>query len=485
MGLAFVPAYIKYLGIEAYGLIGLFGILQAWLVLLDLGMSPTLSREMARFKGGSYNVDSIRDLLRSVEIVAIIIAGLIGVFIWSSSTWLATDWLHANNFPVEMVANVFCIMGVVTSLRFIESIYRNAILGLQKQVAYNLVNALLATIRALGALGVLIWISPTITAFFIWQIIISLVSLGVFCTMTYGALPEANRNSHFSLSILKEIRYFATGVMGITFLAILLTQIDKILLSRLLNLEEYGYYTLAAVVASALNLLVTPIIQAVSPLLNELHAKKRESELIEKYHQGAQLVSVFMGSASIILILNSEIILNLWTGNNELAANSAYLLSILSFGNLLNGLMWVPHQTQLAYGWTSLALRINIVSVIIIVPLIIVITPVYGAEGAAWLWVAINAGYLTIGKYFMYQKILRGEKWLWYKEDVLVPIFIALIIAVILHMLMPISKNYVFNLIWILLSSCITVIASICSASKLRFKFIIMLKNYKNIAVKW
>ena len=31
MSLAFVPLYIKYLGIESYGLIGIFALLQAWL----------------------------------------------------------------------------------------------------------------------------------------------------------------------------------------------------------------------------------------------------------------------------------------------------------------------------------------------------------------------------------------------------------------------------------------------------------------------
>ena len=67
MSLAFIPLYIKYLGIEAYGLIGLFAVLQAWLVLLDMGMSPTLSREMARFTGGHHSPQSIRDLLRTLE----------------------------------------------------------------------------------------------------------------------------------------------------------------------------------------------------------------------------------------------------------------------------------------------------------------------------------------------------------------------------------------------------------------------------------
>lgn len=82
MGLAFIPLYIKYLGVEAYGLIGIFAILQAWLGLLDMGMKPALGREMARFIGGAHNAQSIRDLLRSIEIIGIAIAAAIALGIW-------------------------------------------------------------------------------------------------------------------------------------------------------------------------------------------------------------------------------------------------------------------------------------------------------------------------------------------------------------------------------------------------------------------
>ena len=92
MALAFLPLYVQYLGIEAYGLIGLFGALQAWLMLLDAGMSPTLGREMARFTAGARTVQSIRDLLRSLEIVGVIVACTIGAWLWAASGWLARDW---------------------------------------------------------------------------------------------------------------------------------------------------------------------------------------------------------------------------------------------------------------------------------------------------------------------------------------------------------------------------------------------------------
>ena len=49
MSLAFVPLYIKFMGIESYGLVGIFASLLALFGLLDMGLSTTLNRELARF----------------------------------------------------------------------------------------------------------------------------------------------------------------------------------------------------------------------------------------------------------------------------------------------------------------------------------------------------------------------------------------------------------------------------------------------------
>ena len=49
MSLAFVPLYIKFMGIESYGLVGIFASLLALFGLLDMGLSTTLNRELAGF----------------------------------------------------------------------------------------------------------------------------------------------------------------------------------------------------------------------------------------------------------------------------------------------------------------------------------------------------------------------------------------------------------------------------------------------------
>ena len=108
MGLAFIPIYIKYLGIESYGLIGLFALLQAWLILLDMGMTPTLGREMARFTSDAHRAQSIRDLLRSIEVIAFGIAILIASAIALSANWIATSWLQVEFLSTDVVARPLC-----------------------------------------------------------------------------------------------------------------------------------------------------------------------------------------------------------------------------------------------------------------------------------------------------------------------------------------------------------------------------------------
>ncbi len=464
MSLVFIPVYIQYMGIESYGLIGIFAMLQAWLSLLDLGMTPTLSREMAKFSGGGHDAQSIRNLLRSVEIIAILVAIFIATSIGCSANWLALNWLRAEKLPVDVVAGAFSIMGIVTALGFIQGIYVSSIIGFQRQVLLNIVTSIISTLRGLGAVGVLLWISPTIEAFFIWQGIVSVISVVVLSRIVYMQLPKTERSGRFSLKSLSDIWKFASGMMGITFISLVLTQFDKILLSRLLTLEAFGYYTLAFSVANVLMKFVGPIDQAFFPLFTEQVVRKDETSLISSYHKGSQMVTVLMGTATIMLIFYGKTLMLLWTGNMDLVNQTTTLIAVLAFGNLLNGLMHIPYHMQLAHGWTSLTFKMNVIASIILIPAIFFIAPIYGAIGAAWIWVTLNAGYVLIGVNFMYLRILKKEKINWYVRDILLPLVVATIVAGILYYFTPEKLGKVGQLISLFVSSAVIFMSAILMA---------------------
>lgn len=437
IGLAFIPLYVSYLGIESFGLIGLFTLLQTWFTLLDLGMTPTLGREMARFTAGARSAQSIRDLLRSIEVISVGIALLIAALIAMMSSWLAAEWLNVNQLEPESVAYAIALMGGVIALRFVEGLYRGGLMGLQRQVYVNAANGLYATLRAAGAVAVLAWWSPTIEAYFLWQFGVSIASAATFAVAVYRHLPEAPTPARFSRQALAGIRTFAAGMLATSVLAMLLTQVDKVLLSRLLMLEEFGYYTLAATVAAAIYLLVTPVTQSFYPRLTELSVSGDARELARVYHRGAWLVTVLATPGALMLVVFGEHLILVWSGDPNLAARVAPLLTLLACGTLLNGYMYMPYMLQLANGWTSLAVRINFFAVAGVVPTILWITPRYGALGAAWVWVGLNLLYLLVGVQLMHRRLLSEEKWSWYWHDVLAPGLTIAAYLVLARQMMP------------------------------------------------
>ncbi|MHB8138204.1 MAG: oligosaccharide flippase family protein [Smithellaceae bacterium] len=476
MGLLFIPLYIHYLGMETYGLIGLFALLQAWLVLFDIGMTPTLTREMARFTAGTHSPQSIRNLLRSLEILCFSIAVFIGVSVWGASGYLASDWLKVEKLPISVVAQALSIMALVVALRFVESIYRASLIGLQRQVWYNGANAILSTIRHGAVVGVLAWISPTIQAFFLWHALTSLLSVAVFASKVHRVLPVSPSPQRFSRESLDDVWKFAGGMIGINLAALLLTQVDKVLLSRLLSLELFGYYTLAATIAGVSYLLVGPVTTAIFPSMVELSNMDDQTALTSVYHQGAQLVTTLTAPTAMLLSCFAGGVVFMWSGNASLAERTAPILSALVLGYFLNGLMWMPYQCQLAHGWTSLVLKGNIVGAVVLITAIFWIIPHYGAVGAAWVWVAVNVGFILVPIQFMHRKLLPREKWKWYFADVLLPISGVVVIMLLAKIFQP--DGYQSRWHWfffLLVTGCLALAASAMLADRIRPRMIKMM----------
>ncbi len=456
IGFALIPIYIRYLGVEAWGLVGFMSMLQAWLTLLDMGLTPTLNREMARFRAGTHSAQSIRDLLRSLEVIYGGVAAAIVLLIWLGAPWVAEHWLKDPRLMPDTVSQAIAIMGLVLAGRMLEQVYRGAIQGLQHMVWLSAAQAALATLRWAGVVGVLVWVEASIRAFFLWQGLVSLISVIVLARQTYRYLPAGGRTARFDLEALRAIRQFAGGMAIITLLGLLLTQVDKLLLSKLVSLREFGYYALATTVASGLFAVTAPMSHAVLPRLTELVARADQASLIGVYHRASQWMGAILIPPALVMAVFPESILWAWTNDKALTQHTAPLLSLLALGTMLNGFMHVPYRAQLAHGWTGLAVRINIVAVACVIPVILWTVPRFGAIAAAWTWVALNAGHVLIDIHFMHRKILMDEKWRWYGRALAAPIGAATAIVFLLKPLQPENAGRVDTALFVILAALLT-----------------------------
>jgi O-antigen/teichoic acid export membrane protein len=429
MGLVFIPLYIKFMGVESYGLIGIFATLQAVVVFLDMGLSSTLTRELARLSALAGKQQEIRNLVRSMEMVYWCVAIFIGLVIMAISSFIAHHWVNAGQLSPQTIEQALVIMGFAMALQWPNSLYSGGLEGIQRQVLLNAINIGMSTLRGVGAVLVLWLIAPTIQAFFLWQSFISIINTFVLAFFLWHRLPLAEKRATFQKQLLKGIWRFAAGLSGISILSVILAQLDKIILSRMLTLEMFGYYTLAWVVAISLYRVIAPVYSALYPRFTQLVYLDDQAGLKQLYHKSCQFMSVLILPVTVVVALFSYEVILIWTQNPLTAEKSHFLVSILIFGMALSGLMNIPLGLQLAHGWTKLRLYGNLISVILLVPLIIYMATHYGALGGASVWVILNGGYVLISIYFMHRRLLPYEKWRWYWQDVGLPLTTSLIIA--------------------------------------------------------
>ncbi len=427
--LAFIPFYIRFLGAEAYGLIGFHVMIQTIVQVLDFGLAPTMNREMARYSVSPQKAREARDFARTLETVYWTIGICAGAAIVAVSPLIATKWVNAGALPIPEIVRALTLMGGLAALQLPLAFYQGGLMGLQRQVLFNGIKIAMSIAGSGGAVLVLWLFSPTVTAFLGWQLAVAAMQAAALGWSLWHSLPADDHRPRFSPVLLKNVWRFAAGTGGIAFSTILLTQLDKILLSRLLPLKTFGYYALATAVGNGLYVLITPVFNATFPRITAMVAARDERGVRELYHLGSQLMAVLILPVASIVAFFSHDVLALWTGNAEAARNAAPVVSLLIAGTAMNGLMNLPYALQLAHGWTRLALSMNAVFIVAIIPAIFFLTSRYGAVGGASAWAMLNAASIAAGVPLTHRRLLRGEGSRWFLEDVAPPLAIAILVA--------------------------------------------------------
>ena len=429
IGLFSVPFYIRFLGIEAYGLVGFFATLQATVALLDFGLSATMNREMARYSVRLDKSDEARDLTRTLEIAYWVTGLIIGVGVYGAAPWVVTSWIKVGALPANLVQQAIVMMGIIIAFQWPIGLYNGGLMGLERQVLLNGLTAILGTLRSVGAVLILWLVKPTVTFFFSWQIFISIIQVAVFTVFFWRTLPPGSRYARFDLRLLHGVWRFTAGMSATAFVTFFLSQLDKIILSKILTLEMFGYYILANQVNTALRMSSASIFTALLPRFSSLVAKDDGHNLKMLYHQGCQLVSLVVLPASAVVAFFAFQLISIWTHNEIVAQTAAPIASLLVLGSALNSMMGLPYDLTVAYGWVRMGFYQNLISAILLVPAITVLAIRFGGIGAAIVWVILNAGSMLISAPIIHRRILNGELRQWYLVDIGLPFVISFIVA--------------------------------------------------------
>ena len=435
LSIVFVPLYLRYLGVEAYGLLGVFTALNAIFAPLDAGLSTVLSRSLAALNVDDTRKQEMRSLVRSLEVVYWASAAFIGVAIISLAPLIATRWIRPAALPPAVLTEAIVMMGFAAALRWPMMLYSGGINGLQLQTKSNAILLVASAVAGIGAIAVLHFVEASITAFMTWQV-------AVFGGQTFAAALVLRRHlpagpARFDGAVVRASLRSAGGISAISIMAVVITQTDKVVLSRLLSLQEFGYYTIASVVAANLYRLCVPASAAMFPRFTELITLRDEAALRALYHRGAQLISVLVYPIAIMIATFPYETLLLWTQQPGLARQTSLTLSLLVIGTTLHTMMHLPYYLQLAASWTGLTLAVATLNAAILLPGIWYLGSRFGGPGAAVMWILSNVVNVFIGVQWMHRRLLVGEKLRWYAIDIGLPLAASVTGALLARIVIP------------------------------------------------
>lgn len=419
----FVPYYIDYLGIEAYGIINFYTVLLSILFFADAGLSGTLNREIALDITTSYK----RNLVHSIEIFFLIISVLIFFGIGVSSNLIAENFLKTDTYLKKELAHYVIIMGGSISLQLFTSIENSGLLGLEKQFEANIIQSSGGILKSAGVL-VPLYFYPTITTFFIWQLSINIL---IFFVTRYNLWShlKSEVKPKLDLKILKNLSGFMSGLFGLAILSAINTQLDKITVTKLLSLKEFAFYSIGSLVAQAPLMIITPITIAFLPKIVKRTDKSEKLDLQELYRFESYIVSGLASLVAVVLIVFLEELLVLWLSDTEIINEVLKFGKILIIANLLLALQITPYHLGIAHGHTKTSLRISFYLLFLLIPIMIWATSTFGLVGASATWLGYNFIALTtltykINKLFVAEQNLNY--WILY---VLIPIIINAVIG--------------------------------------------------------
>lgn len=435
IGILLVPLYVRYMGVEAYGLVGFFTMLQGWFMLLDMGLTPTLGREAARFNGGAINALDLRRLVRAFEGVFMAV-GVIGALALMASAGLIADrWLKVQQLDLIEVQRAVMLMAVIVALRWVGGLYRGAVSGFERIVWLSGYTAVIATLRFVLVVPFLIYVGATPTHFFGYQLVVAVIELVVLVAKTYRLLPTVNVPGwiRWQWRPLRGVMRFALSAAFTSAIWVLVTQTDKLVLSGLIPLTDYALFTLAVLVASGIALLSSPITAAILPRLTLLSAQGDEAGVIRLYRDATQLVAVIAVPVVLVLAFFPLQVLSAWTGQPDVAEKAAPVLTLYAVGNGILALAAFPYYLQVARGNLNLHLIGNLIFVLLFVPLLLLAVTRFGVMGAGYAWIAANLLPFLAWLPVIHHHFLKGLHLRWLTQDIgiiaLVPTVAAAVVA--------------------------------------------------------
>jgi O-antigen/teichoic acid export membrane protein len=411
LSLLLVPFYIKYLGLESYGLVGFFTALQLVLAVFSQGISMALQREVARRMADPVASATLPRLIRTFELVYFGIGGLAALGMVSASRYLSHHWIQLIDLDPSLVQTALLFISIRIAATFPSGLYQAVYIGTQRQVLGNLVHVAGATLLAAALIGaVLVW--RNIAALYCAEMIVGLVVLIAQRVVAYRILPAGTPGARFALAELADQWKLSAGLIWTSGAGVVITQMDRILIGKWFPATSLAIYNAGTAGGRLVGMVYSPFLTAVYPETCRLASTDHRGELTRHIMRNAGIVAAVCMSFGLFICFFARDVLWVWTYNEVIAREGPWVMVLYVLGNIAQSYASVFYLLQTAKGSVRYPAWFNAAALFWYPLALMALTGRWGIAGAAACWLLYcSTTLIVLSAASFYHLLERSTAW--------------------------------------------------------------------------
>ncbi len=397
LSLLLIPVYLRLLGPQQWGLVAVCMTLQAVWGLLDAGLGQIMPRDVARAQGDRAALARIYRLYAS----AYGVLGLAGMALGQLAVgWLAGSWVQAEGLAATQIEWALRLVLLQFMFQFANQAATGYWSGTEQQARLNVRQCAFATLKHGTALaGVAWWRADALgylTGFVLWSMLEwAWNRRAVWRQLGHQGVGDVQAAE--LLGLARQAGVLAAGVL----IGMLVSQVDRLVLSRIVDVTAFGRYAIAVQLGLALLQLQYPLMRAYFPRVVRDDAQGRCNQSLRQLGM-ALLVLCALPCAGLALF--APWLLQHWLGDPRVAADVAAPLRLILLAVVLNAAYHVIYQRMLVRGASMQIVRINSVALLCVLAWLPLAAERFGIVAGGGAWVLVSLVQLTLGGWWWRQQ---------------------------------------------------------------------------------
>jgi O-antigen/teichoic acid export membrane protein len=379
-----IPAIIRGLGTERFGVLTLAWTIVGYFALFDFGLGRATTKFVA-----NYIERGVLELLPQVvwtSLIAHTVLGLVGgAMLALFAPWLSEVFFTIPPALMWEVRVTFYLLAVSVPLVVVTACLRGLLEAVHRFDLVNFIRIPAGIINYVGPLGVMLFTS-NLAAVVGFIVACRAVVLAVHAFISLRRLPVPAGHVKFARDALCPLLRFGGWLTVSNLVSPLIVFIDRFAIGALVSMSAVAYYATPYEIITKLWVFSASLLAALFPVLSAL-AVAPNAEIRILHRRATRYLLVMVAPIVGLLLVFADELLGLWVGS-EFARHSASAAKWLAVGVFTNVLAQVPFTVLQSMGKPDIVARLQLVQLPFYAVAIWYLTLTWGVNGTAIAWAA-------------------------------------------------------------------------------------------------